>query len=161
MNEACSLIRTAAENDDVQINFGIVLDEALDDEVKITVLATGFQRAGMPALRPSHTSDQVLERATDPRHFSAVSETPIPTSRFDEPDGETREQTAEGAPEDDLAAVSAAGVLQTDRRRAQHPRTLRTISICRHSCAGNAGYFNSVTGKQCKLILHLSNAPSA
>lgn len=108
VNEACSLIRTAAENDDVQINFGIVLDEALDDEVKITVLATGFQRAGMPALRPSHTSDQVLERATDPRHFSAVSETPIPTSRFDESDGETREQTAEGAPEDDLAAVSAA-----------------------------------------------------
>ena len=86
VNEACSLIRTAAENDDVQINFGIVLDEALDDEVKITVLATGFQRAGMPALRPSHTSDQVLERATDPRHFSAVSETPIPTSRFDESD---------------------------------------------------------------------------
>ena len=37
VNEACSLIRTAAENDDVQINFGIVLDEALDDEVKITV----------------------------------------------------------------------------------------------------------------------------
>jgi cell division protein FtsZ len=44
VNEACSLIRTATDNDDVQINFGIVLDESLDDEVKITVIATGFQR---------------------------------------------------------------------------------------------------------------------
>ncbi len=44
VNEACSLIRHAAENDDVQINFGVVVDEALKDEVKITVIATGFQR---------------------------------------------------------------------------------------------------------------------
>jgi cell division protein FtsZ len=109
VNEACSLIRTAAENDDVQINFGIVLDEALDDEVKITVLATGFQRAGMPASRSTHTSDQVLERATDPRHFSAISETPIPASRFDERDEEAEGQAGESAPEDEMAAVSAAG----------------------------------------------------
>src|SRR5271154_2901888 len=31
VNEACTLIRKAAENDDVQINFGIVLDEAMED----------------------------------------------------------------------------------------------------------------------------------
>ena len=48
VNEACALIRAAAEYEDVQINFGIVLDESLDDEVKITVIATGFQRAGLP-----------------------------------------------------------------------------------------------------------------
>lgn len=44
VNEACSLIRTATANEDVQINFGVVLNESLDDEVKITVIATGFQR---------------------------------------------------------------------------------------------------------------------
>jgi cell division protein FtsZ len=42
VNEACSLIRTAAENEDVQINFGVVLNEQMQDEVKISVLATGF-----------------------------------------------------------------------------------------------------------------------
>ncbi len=50
VNEACALIRAAAEYDDVQINFGIVLNEAMNDEVKITVIATGFQRANLPAI---------------------------------------------------------------------------------------------------------------
>src|SRR3954471_15133695 len=59
VNEACSLIRAAAEYDDVQINFGIVLDEALEDEVKITVIATGFQRAVLPTVR-SNAVDQIL-----------------------------------------------------------------------------------------------------
>src|SRR6202162_1679234 len=40
VNEACTLIRAAAENEDAQINFGVVLNEALKDEVKITVIAT-------------------------------------------------------------------------------------------------------------------------
>jgi cell division protein FtsZ len=44
VNEACSLIRAASENDDVQINFGVVLNEELGDEVRITVIATGFHR---------------------------------------------------------------------------------------------------------------------
>src|SRR3954454_25339612 len=59
VNDACALIRVAAEYDDVQINFGIVLDESLDDEVKITVIATGFQRAGLPSVRQTSMSDQV------------------------------------------------------------------------------------------------------
>ena len=50
VNEACALIRAAAEYEDVQINFGIVMNEAMTDEVKITVIATGFQRANLPAI---------------------------------------------------------------------------------------------------------------
>ncbi len=50
VNEACALIRAAAEYEDVQINFGIVMNEAMDDQVKITVIATGFQRANLPAI---------------------------------------------------------------------------------------------------------------
>lgn len=50
VNEACSLIRAATENDDVQINFGVVMNETLEDEVKITVIATGFQRANLPKI---------------------------------------------------------------------------------------------------------------
>ena len=42
VNEACSIIREAAECEDVQINFGVILNEAMDDAVKITVIATGF-----------------------------------------------------------------------------------------------------------------------
>jgi cell division protein FtsZ len=50
VNEACNLIRAATQNDDVQINFGIVLDEKMADKVKITVIATGFQRDTLPEI---------------------------------------------------------------------------------------------------------------
>src|ERR1700704_6921326 len=50
VNEACSLIRSATKNEDVQINFGVVLNEAAGDEVKITVIATGFEREHLPEL---------------------------------------------------------------------------------------------------------------
>src|SRR5581483_1118010 len=50
VNEACNLIRAATENDDVQINFGVVMDEHMGADVKITVIATGFQRDSLPEL---------------------------------------------------------------------------------------------------------------
>ena len=50
VNDACNLIRAATENDDVQINFGVVLDQKMDDNVKITVIATGFQRDTLPEI---------------------------------------------------------------------------------------------------------------
>jgi cell division protein FtsZ len=50
VNEACNLIRSATENDDVQINFGVVLDESMGSNVKITVIATGFQRDSLPEI---------------------------------------------------------------------------------------------------------------
>ncbi len=55
VNEACELIRAATANDDVQINFGVVLNESLDDEVRITVIATGFHRE-LPAEQPKPTA---------------------------------------------------------------------------------------------------------
>jgi cell division protein FtsZ len=65
VNEACSLIRGATTNEDVQINFGVVLDEEMEDEVKITVIATGFQRENLPAIaRPAAAT--VVETAPVP-----------------------------------------------------------------------------------------------
>lgn len=58
VNKACTLIRDAAGNDDVEINFGVVLNEAMGDEVKVTVIATGFERAGLPSIaRRPRTND--------------------------------------------------------------------------------------------------------
>jgi cell division protein FtsZ len=42
--EACELIREATAGEDVQINLGMVLNETMGEEVKITVIATGFPR---------------------------------------------------------------------------------------------------------------------
>jgi len=46
VNEACSMISEATGDDDVQVNFGVVLNESMGDEVKVTVIATGFERGG-------------------------------------------------------------------------------------------------------------------
>jgi cell division protein FtsZ len=43
VNEAASIIREAAD-DDANIIFGAVIDETLHDEMKITVIATGFDK---------------------------------------------------------------------------------------------------------------------
>jgi cell division protein FtsZ len=51
VNEACSIIREAADCEDVQINFGVILNESLGDSVKITVIATGFQPENAPAVK--------------------------------------------------------------------------------------------------------------
>jgi len=50
VHDACNLIRTATENNDVQINFGVVFDEKMGNTVKITVIATGFQRDSLPEI---------------------------------------------------------------------------------------------------------------
>ncbi len=53
VNEACSIIREAADCDDVQINFGVIMNEAMADSVKITVIATGFTpESAQPVERP-------------------------------------------------------------------------------------------------------------
>ena len=58
VNEACTLMREAADNDDVQINFGVVLNEDMGDEVKITVIATGFERENLPQIERRRCEDR-------------------------------------------------------------------------------------------------------
>ena len=42
VDEACNIVREAANCDDLQINFGVITNDAMGDEVKVTVIATGF-----------------------------------------------------------------------------------------------------------------------
>jgi len=43
VNEACNIVRDAANCDDLQINFGVISNDTMGDAVKVTVIATGFQ----------------------------------------------------------------------------------------------------------------------
>jgi cell division protein FtsZ len=67
VNEASSIIQNAA-HEDANIIFGAVLDENMGDEVKITVIATGFKQQEMPQRR-----ERMLAEAT------------LPTMRYDVP----------------------------------------------------------------------------
>ncbi len=63
MFDACRLIKEATGNDEVQINFGLVADETLGDEVKVTVIATGFERTGLPQVDPAAIRARAPESA--------------------------------------------------------------------------------------------------
>jgi cell division protein FtsZ len=67
VNEASSIIQNAA-HEDANIIFGAVQDETMGDEVKITVIATGFKQQEMPQRR-----ERMLAEST------------LPTMRYDPP----------------------------------------------------------------------------
>jgi cell division protein FtsZ len=79
VNEASSLIQSAA-HEDANIIFGAVLDEKMGDEVKITVIATGF-RDQMPERRARMLSVGEVVVAEEP-----VVSVPVVASKWmDEP----------------------------------------------------------------------------
>jgi cell division protein FtsZ len=47
VNQAAAIIKETA-HPDVNLIFGAVIDPSMKDSVRITVIATGFERAGMP-----------------------------------------------------------------------------------------------------------------
>ncbi len=53
MNEACSLIREACGSDDTHVSFGVIEKAGLGDEVRVTVIATGFPPPPPPAREPA------------------------------------------------------------------------------------------------------------
>ncbi len=86
MHEACKLIREATGNDDVQINFGLVPDDRLEDEVKITVIATGFERKDlMQVEKPDLSALHALPRAGVELSAAAQPAEPVTPSIFDVP----------------------------------------------------------------------------
>jgi cell division protein FtsZ len=85
VNAASSLIQNAA-HEEANIIFGAVLDENMGDEVKITVIATGFQQKEMPERRermltsvlrdPSTSQVEVTARPVTPKFASEDDDEP-------------------------------------------------------------------------------------
>ena len=128
MTEACNLVREAAGNPEVQINFGLVPDERMADAVKMTVIATGFQRTGLPEadhaglpegvrahLRETHTAMPASAPAAQAEpvfveESAVVAEPePLPTLPFEEFEpGEPEPDGHERMEEEAFAGVPAA-----------------------------------------------------
>jgi cell division protein FtsZ len=66
VNEASTIIQSAA-HEDANIIFGAVLDEKMKDEVKITVIATGFKEAARSREHASAAASAVLNRVPQVR----------------------------------------------------------------------------------------------
>jgi cell division protein FtsZ len=81
VNDASTIIQNAA-HEDANIIFGAVLDEAMGDEVKITVIATGFRQempqrrermmaeATLPTIRREPPPPRITQRPVTPRFAS-------------------------------------------------------------------------------------------
>src|SRR5579884_259505 len=116
VNEACTRIREAAQNDEVQINFGVVLNESMGDQVKITVIATGFQRENLPAIERKPSRPAAAEPAPAPRMEvpePAQAEPPAPEPACEEP------PLAAAPPEPAFDDLDVPAILRRDRRMIQ------------------------------------------
>jgi len=116
VNEASTIIQNAA-HEDCNIIFGAVMDERMGDEVKITVIATGFKQ-DMPERRARMLAEATLPtagyevpiRQTSGRGFGA-RETPRFASEVREAYTEVARQTpADEAIGEDAAREAAAAV---------------------------------------------------
>jgi cell division protein FtsZ len=72
INDAAQLVTDAA-HPDANIIFGAVIDDALGDEVRVTVIAAGFD-GGTPSYKPAEPARKVVHQATPP----SVPATPPP-----------------------------------------------------------------------------------
>jgi cell division protein FtsZ len=142
--EASSIIQSAA-HEDANIIFGAVLDEKMKDEVKITVIATGFRSEAGPYAREAATSvSAAVSQARQPRWATPLepqivrradagyelrSEMRGDAARADEPRGPQRGfETPIG--ETPIADLRAAG-LEIDEPRivpVQEPMAAEVVS---------------------------------
>jgi cell division protein FtsZ len=105
VNEAATLIQEEA-HDDANIIFGAVIDERLGDEIRITVIATGF---GEPARDARRTPLGLAAAANDARDLRRPS-VPI-----------TREPNGNGARDAVRAHWSRAMAARTEQRTLSRP----------------------------------------
>ena len=109
VNQAAEVIRQAADPD-ANIIFGAIIDERLQDEIQITVIATGFEGRGqvagrgarplageVPAYRPRLSTERPIERSQETRPEPVYE--PRPEPRYEpRPEPRTEPRTARTEP---------------------------------------------------------------
>jgi cell division protein FtsZ len=112
VNEACSIIREAAACEEVQINFGVIMNEALADAVKITVIATGFQPENAP-IAERRAMPEIRHQPRPPEPVTALPMPPAPAV-IAEPEPEP-EMIVDAEPMLDLEDVETPAYLRQGR----------------------------------------------
>jgi cell division protein FtsZ len=117
VNEACSLIRAAAANDEVQINFGVVMNEAMGDDVKITVIATGFPRAQLPEIARKAKEISAMDTAPPVWNEADPPASPEPVAAEPEAEAMIEPEPAAQAQADELLRMNDLDTPAFLRRR--------------------------------------------
>ena len=77
INDAAQLVTDAA-HPDANIIFGAVIDDALGDEVRVTVIAAGFD-GGTPSYRPAEPARKVVHQQSQPNSIAPTMPVPAPS----------------------------------------------------------------------------------
>jgi cell division protein FtsZ len=118
VNEASTLIQEAA-HEDANIIFGSVIDANVGDEVRITVIATGFDRSGTPATRAALPTQAVQ---TTPVVRAPARSVPATGAA---PRDEAREREAREAREREAREAREREAREAREREAREARELR------------------------------------
>jgi len=73
VNQAAAIIRETA-HPDVNLIFGAVIDPDMGDEIRVTVIATGFERSGVPRRALERLTTRTEKPTSLPTHFIRPSE---------------------------------------------------------------------------------------
>jgi cell division protein FtsZ len=117
VNQACSLIRKACANEDVEINFGVVVDDRMGDAVKVTVIATGFQRENLPVIH-RRTTANVNATAHVPAPVMTAPPPPPLAPAIIEEEMMDAEEVMYAEAETDVASLEADAALAADKPRS-------------------------------------------
>ena len=134
VNEASTIIQSAA-HEDANIIFGAVLDEKMKDEVKITVIATGFKTdAPGRRERSSSAANAIAQTRSASAYQTAPAQKAAPSTPEVRPPVASSQRTAGQAPQRENSSIETlrntvtSGVEQDDldvpafiRKRADNP----------------------------------------
>jgi cell division protein FtsZ len=91
IHQASTLIQEAAD-EDANIIFGSVIDEAMDDAIKVTVIATGFERSDsrrnvrdLPVAKEEHDIPTMIRNRWEQERFTKVEAVPQAADQYDIP----------------------------------------------------------------------------
>ena len=98
VNQAAAIIRETA-HPDVNMIFGAVIDPNMGDDIRITVIATGFERSGVPRRMLERTTKRTLDQR--PVNFTRQSES-VSVNADVQSDGESKHPAPSARNSDDL-----------------------------------------------------------
>lgn len=118
VNEATSIIQEAAD-EDAQIIFGTVIDEGMNDRVKVTVIATGLggeaSNQVMSSLRPAASNQPAAGAAANPAALNA----PAPNSNPSIAANPINANPASAQPSNESQSAAETPAVNSDLARAR------------------------------------------
>jgi cell division protein FtsZ len=109
VNEAAAIIKETS-HPDVNLIFGAVIDENMGDEVRITVIATGFEQSRVTTRRPVKASTASARDRVNP----AVTAAPRPVARPAQPPPQAQPPDAAVHDEDEQTAPPQSQVRKVE-----------------------------------------------